>query len=101
MSSPPPSPLTVEDAERIAETVRIRRERWPDESLQQSIMVVVLNFGDHWTSVACINGEWTGQKRDLETGGGIPTCPNGHVMTEFNHKVLGVIDDPEMAALPR
>ena len=87
------TPLTLEDAEALAASVAYRQQRWPDESLQQSIMVVVLNFGDHWTRVDCIGGEWAGQKRDLPRTTGIPHCPNGHVLTESEHKQLGVISD--------
>lgn len=92
------SGLTIDQAYDIADRFTARRVAFKDETDQYSLMVVLLNYGDHLTRVDCINGEWSGTKGDLLRqptglhGFGIPKCPNGHVLTESTERLqLGLI----------
>ncbi len=60
-----------------------------------SILVVLLNYGDHLTMVSCTAGEWSGVKGDLVPSAGIPKCPNGHVLVEHRRQMrLGLVSAP-------
>lgn len=88
-------PLRLDDAREFVKQYQRRRDRWPDEAEDAALLVMLLNFGDHLTHVACINGEWRGVKGDLTPRDGVPLCPNGHVMTEgFKRRRLGFVDEP-------
>ena len=76
--------LKVQEAEGIAAAILWRQEHWEGESLRQSIMVVLFNYGGKYTKVECVAGEWSGIKGDLEPRNGVPHCPNGHVMFELD-----------------
>ena len=78
--------LTPDQCREMADSISYRRTRFPDEDFGTAIAVVLLNFGDQWTPVKCINGEWEGIKRELPRGSGVPTCPNGHVMFEGSNR---------------
>lgn len=86
--------LSVEDAKQIADRIHRRQANY-GETLEMSIMIVLLNYGDHLTAVACTAGEWSGTKGDLAPGAGIPQCPNGHVLMESGRQVrLGLVPSP-------
>lgn len=86
--------LTIDQAKDIADLIAYRQASFANETLETSIMVALLNAGDRFTSVACVAGEWTGTKGDLQRGAGIPKCPNGHVLLEGDQrKRLGYIDE--------
>ena len=85
-------PITIEQAGKIAETVLFRQEKF-DETLEMSMMVVLLNYGNEFVKVVCTQGEWEGIKADLEPGPGIPACPNGHPLFETSGgKRLGLVE---------
>ncbi len=85
--------LKVQEAEGIAAAILWRQEHWEGESLRQSIMVVLFNYGGQYVKVECVAGEWSGVKGDLESTGGIPKCPNGHVMFETSGgKRIALVD---------
>jgi len=95
-------PLTLEQATQIADTIAYRQTHFDGESLETSIMVVLLNTGSKWVSVRCINEEWSGTKGDLvpDPHGGVPKCPNGHVLVETGPgKKLAYVDDIDYARL--
>lgn len=73
--------LCKADVVRIAHSIQTRQQNFPDEEFVMSVGVVLMNYGDRFTSVRCVNGEWAGQKMNL-SGEGLPKCPNGHVLLE-------------------
>lgn len=85
--------LTLAQSAGIADAIVARQGKF-NELLHQSVMVVLLNYGDRFTQVACIGGEWSGIKDDLPRSSDIPHCPNGHVLTEAStgRKALGIVD---------
>lgn len=87
-------PLTLAQADGIALAIVQRQERFAGEELHTSVMVVLLNYGEDQVPVACIGGEWSGVKADLQPGPSIPHCPNGHVLTETSTRpqTLGVVE---------
>jgi len=90
-------PLKVQEAEAIAASILWRQDHWEGESLRQSIMVVLINYGDKYTEVECTQGEWSGVKGDLESDGGLPHCPNGHPLFESpKRKRLGWVTDESL-----
>lgn len=83
--------LSVADARQIVDRIHKRQARF-GETLEMSILVVLLNYGDHLTTVSCTAGEWSGVKGDLVPGAGIPQCPNGHVLVEHRRQMrLGLV----------
>lgn len=86
------SELTVEQARDIASRI-IYRQKLIDESLEQSILIVILNYGDHLTTVKCVGNErWEGQKKDITSPAGkLPKCPSNHPLMEFNRVRLGLV----------
>lgn len=87
------APLSVGQASEIAIAI-IERQRRFHELLDTSVKVVLLNYGDRFTPVSCVGGEWSGIKDDLPRSGDLPRCPNGHVLLESDtgRKALGLID---------
>ena len=86
--------LHVQEAAEIANAVERRQVRW-DETLEQSVVVVLLNYGGKFIQVACVNGEWVGTKDDLRGGEGLPCCPSGHPLLETSGgKRLALVDVP-------
>ncbi len=84
--------LTVHQANEIAQKV-IARQAAHDEDLHTSVMVALLNYGDHLTPVHCIAGEWSGTKGDLVPSSGVPVCPSGHVLVQVMQRYrLGVVE---------
>jgi len=83
--------LTIEDAAEIVEAIRKRHANFPDEPIDMTSMLVLLNIGDRYAGVQCMNPEhnWTGIKKDIPKGEGVPTCPNGHVIMQTGGLVIG------------
>jgi hypothetical protein len=89
--------LHVQEAAEIANAIEQRQARW-DETLEQSIVVVLLNYGGKFIEVSCVNGEWIGTKDDLRGSKGLPRCPSGHPLLETSGgKRLALVD----VSLPR
>jgi hypothetical protein len=77
--------LDIGDIGNVTRAVKDRQELY-DETLEMSIGVVLLNYGDHLTQVRCTNGEWHGKKEDVPPRRGIPLCPNNHPLFEYPNK---------------
>ena len=82
-------PLTIEDVEMVLAAVRKRKRNFPTEPDDITWLLILLNIGDRYTSVTCIEGEWIGVKHEIEVPepGGIPKCPNGHPLTQASTKL--------------
>lgn len=76
-----PEPLSLNDMMHIVDAFLVRKARF-QENDAAALMSVLANAGDSRTSVRCINGEWTGTKKQLAPSNGVPVCPNGHVLLE-------------------
>jgi len=95
------APLTIDQAMALFDKFFQRILKCKNESAKTSFVVVMLNYGDHLTPVSCIAGEWTGTKGEARSqypphidGGGLPVCPNGHVLTEGATRYrLGLVDE--------
>jgi len=86
-------PISEEDLDNVLEAVRARQVNFPDEPAVLSFGVVLMNIGDRYTKVRCINGEWEGLKLEIPKGEGIPTCPNDHPLIEAQTRLrLGWIE---------
>lgn len=88
--------VTIKDIEEILEAVEARQNNFPDEPRDMTFMLVMLNIGDRYASVTCINGEWVGKKKDIPKPldeSGIPKCPDGHPLTQGAGLKLGWIVD--------
>ena len=86
------SPMTAHHFNLILESLAFREERFPEESFQMRLGVVLLNFGDRYAEAWCVGGEWSGLKEDLPRTSGIPKCPNGHVLTQGKGLRLGWVE---------
>lgn len=72
----PPEFLTLEMVDEISEIVRFRQGKFTDESLDTSIKVVLLNYGDQRRMAHCMRRDWTGPKSKLaQAPSGLPICP--------------------------
>lgn len=80
----------MQDYDGIVELI-LHRQMAFQESLEASIMMVLMNYGNRFAPAFCVNGEWTGHKVDLILGSGVPKCPNGHVLFEREGMILGWI----------
>lgn len=88
--------LTMTQAQEIANDIAFRQQQF-SEPVEQSVLVVLLNFGSAYTQVECIRGEWHGTKADLRgQPGTLPHCPNLHPLVEMpdGRKGLGLVDLP-------
>lgn len=86
--------LNLDQAKEIADVYFVRREAFHQETPLTSLLVVLLNYGDHLTQVHCISGEWTGKKGELQPRDGIPLCPNGHPLIESHKQLrLGLVEE--------
>lgn len=83
------TPLDWPAACSIADAILWRQGNVPGETLTDSVMVVLFNYGDKMTQVSCVNGEWSGTKADIPRRQefGVPLCPHGHVMVEHGPRV--------------
>lgn len=84
--------LDLDDVEMLISAIADRRENFPDEPGAVTIMVVLLNIGDRFAPVECLEKEWTGVKQDIPSGDGIPKCPNGHVLFQRPGLCLGWVE---------
>lgn len=84
--------LTITDCEIIIEALEARTVIFPHEPPEQTIMVVLLNIGDRFAETHCVNGEWSGPKYELPKTGGLPKCPNGHVLFQDKGLKLGWLE---------
>lgn len=92
MSSPEAGKtLTMADVEQIGGAIKKRQENFPDEPLEMTVALVLLNIGDRYAPVICLEEEWQGLKQDIPKGDGVgvPKCPNGHVLTQGAGLSLG------------
>lgn len=85
--------VTIEDIEEILDAVKTRGENFPEEPEDMTWMLVLINIGNRYASVACIEGEWVGKKKDIPPGTGVPTCPNGHPLIQSAGLHLGWLAD--------
>ena len=81
--------LTIKDISEIIQAFEARRVNFPEETDEFTWTVVMLNIGDRYSEVECMHGEWKGIKKDIAKGEGIPTCPNGHVLSQKSIVQLG------------
>lgn len=79
--------LTIEDVEMLLAAVRKRKENFPTEPEDITWLLVLLNVGDRYTSVTCIEGEWVGKKHEIPKTEGFPKCPNGHPLTQSSSRL--------------
>lgn len=87
--------LTLAQGQELYAQFRSRREKWGREETElDSFLVVIFNYGDGTTAVACTAGEWSGTKADLVPRDGIPLCPNGHPLVEGRLRYrLGLVSE--------
>ena len=76
--------IGIKDVEEIAERIEYRQRNFPGEEFSMSLGVVLLNYGDQYIKVWCVDPEcgWEGLKRDIIITPELPTCPNGHPLLE-------------------
>ena len=86
-------PLTIEDLDMILEAVAVRHNNFPNEPMAMTFMLVMFNIGDRFSPVECTNGEWSGLKKDVGRTGDLPTCPDGHPLTQGPGLKLGWLKD--------
>lgn len=90
----PGSELTQRDLQTIFQAVIDRQEKNPDEELTLTLALVLMNVGNRFSKVECIEQEWTGLIKDIPMPeqGEAPKCPNGHGIVRLNKLVLGWIE---------
>lgn len=86
-------PLNMEDIDMIMEAVHQRQTNFPNEDAVFSFGIVMLNIGNRFAVVTCLEQEWQGLKKDIPKGEGVPKCPNGHTLMEGPGLKLGWIAD--------
>lgn len=86
--------LNLEDAQMIIEAFIKRRENFPAEPSNMTLALILLNIGDRFATVTCIEEEWTSLVQDIPKGTGVPKCPNGHVLTKGPGMHLAWMSDP-------
>lgn len=74
--------IGVNDIQEIANKIRNRNHKFPDEDFEMSLGVVLMNYGDEFVKVKCTGQEWSGTKADLNPNNTLPRCPNGHPLFE-------------------
>ena len=81
--------LKIEDVQMILDAVQARKNNFPQEPDDITWTLVLLNIGERYRSVACIEGEWVGKKQDIPKPemGAIPTCPNGHPLLQAENGI--------------
>lgn len=85
----PGQALSITDVEEITTAIKTRREKFTDEPEEITLALVLMNIGERYRSVGCIEGEWIGKKRDIPKpeGDRPPACPNGHPLTEAKNGI--------------
>lgn len=86
-------PIGVRDVEEIVEAIVSRQQKFPGEPVGLTIALILMNIGDRYSPVECIEQEWTALKKDIPKGEGVPKCPNGHVLTQGPGLKLGWLQD--------
>ena len=84
--------LKMEDVTMIAEAVKARQMNFPDEPIELTVLLVLVNIGDRYSPVTCTSGEWEGIKTDVPKGNDpndLPVCPNGHALYQGAGLKLG------------
>lgn len=66
----------------IVEAIERRQKNFPTEPAILSFSLVLLNIGDRFQELTCIEGEWIGFKKDVPQYEGNPKCPNGHPLNK-------------------
>lgn len=82
-------PLDIRDVYEIFEAVETRQKNFPGEPMSMTFLLILLNIGDRYSTVVCTQGEWTSIKKEIPKGEGIPTCPNGHPLTQTDGLTIG------------
>lgn len=85
--------ITIKDVEEIVTAVVDRQQKFPGEPVGITIALVLMNIGDRYSPVECLEQEWTGIKKDVPKGEGVPKCPNGHVLMQGPGLKLGWLAD--------
>lgn len=73
--------LRESDAELIYETFALHQERFPDHKPVLSMAFVLMNIGDRYSPVECVEHEWKALRKDVpkrEKADDPFLCPNGH-----------------------
>ena len=78
----------------IVEAVQARQQNFPEEKIDETIPIILLNIGSRYVPLRCEGKEWKGYKKDIVLGDGPPTCPNGHAIIKEKGMVLGWVNDP-------
>ena len=88
--------LSTADVEMIAEAIEKRQKNFPTEPAILSFSLVLMNIGDRFRQLTCIEEEWTGLTADVPKGEGTPKCPNGHPLNKGpSLKLVWVPEDYE------
>lgn len=85
--------LKIADIEILVSAIVDRQQNFPGEPVGLTIALVMMNIGDRYSPVECLEQEWTGLKKDIPKGEGVPKCPNGHVLTQGAGLKLGWLSD--------
>lgn len=70
-----------------------------EDDAKLTLGLVLFNFGDRYSTIRCVEGEWEGVKLDLIKGREhktlqkVPTCPNGHRLKQDAGLALGWVED--------
>lgn len=80
--------IGVEEINDIVKKIEYRQNAF-GEDISISIAVVLMNLGDGYIKVKCVNGEFEGYKSELprkdeEAPFRVPQCPNYHVVWELS-----------------
>lgn len=70
--------LSPQDVNMIFQAIKERHEKFPDEPMQLTAVLVMLNVGDRFAPVSCVEECWEGYLKDVPSGEGVPKCPEGH-----------------------
>lgn len=70
-------PLSSEDVEMIFQAIQKRQENFKEPAMLSAVLVM-LNIGNRFAVLTCLEEEWSGFPKDVPPGEGEPKCPNGH-----------------------
>jgi len=90
------SAMTAVECDALYQKFLTRQLDFPDEGEAVSFNVVILNSGDQYTSITCLNGEWTGIKGEIVAPEppDVALCPNGHNLLEGFGLSVGWVNRP-------